>query len=90
MIVLDPEVGVGLFGGNAGEGIGPEHAGDEILGQVGDLFPLLSVEIEGAFGDLNKEVLFSSGVERRVAAEHEVEDDPNGPHVTFLIVTFAE
>ena len=90
LVVLDPRMGEGLFCWNALLGLGFEHFLDEFLSRVWDLFPFFAVEGEGAGLDFLEQVFFDGGVEGRVAAEHEVKYDSDGPDVALLVVAVSE
>mmetsp|Transcript_76339 Transcript_76339/g.166671 ORF Transcript_76339/g.166671 Transcript_76339/m.166671 type:complete len:320 (+) Transcript_76339:628-1587(+) len=62
-----------------------EHP-DEVFGVLGDVLPIGRVERKIANADLGKDLSISFTKEWWVAAEHDVHDDADAPHVAELIV----
>lgn len=59
---------------------------DEVLGRLADLVPVRCVELEVAFQYLRKQIGVVLVVERRIAAQQDVRDDTDAPHVDRLAV----
>ena len=79
----DPGVLEDLLGAVPLEGVHHEAPGDELLGGVGDVVPVGAVELEEPGQDLVEELLLVVGAagEGRVAAEQDVHDHTDRPHV---------
>eukprot|EP00955_Chlamydomonas_euryale_P101767 365370-Chlamydomonas_euryale.AAC.16 len=71
-------------------GVALKHAAHAVLGGLGDLGPRVRLEVERLADDRLEDLLLSVAVERREAAQQDVENDAARPDVRLLAVRAAQ
>jgi len=89
-ISLDPGVLKSILCRNSTGRVKSEHFSDEVLGFRRNLIPLGLLESKLSSENIFNDLLVVLAVERRVAAEEDVENYSRAPDVALLIVLFLQ
>ena len=84
-----PFVLEGLLGSQS-----PLRLGDQFFNQVfcvvGNLIPLLTIEIEDSFLDHLQNFLVVVTIERRIAAQQDIQNAPSRPHIAGKVIVASQ
>lgn len=87
---LNPWVGQGLNCRQTSVNILGHQLLDQVFSAITDVSPSVALERPHALLYFGNDVFFGGSIERRSAAEHDIQDDTDTPHVTLLSVCAYE
>lgn len=75
-----------LLGGYARFRVFVQHQSNQVLCFVADVSPMLRIKFKFLFENISEYLCAIITLERRIAAQEDVEDDAERPHITRLII----